>query len=304
MTARLHGLVAATHTPFDAHGDLNLAIVEKQAELMLRYGVAAVFVGGTTGESHSLSLDERLALAKRWSEVVRGTALRLVVHVGSNCLVDAQAMAAQAQSLGAAAIAAVTPCYFKPRSLDTLIACCVPIAAAAPATPFYFYDIPSMTGVQLSMPEFLAAAPQRIPTLAGLKFTNADLMAYQRCLRAENGRFDVPWGTDEYLLAALALGGQGAVGSSYNFAAPLYLRLIAAYTRGDLAAARVEQFRSVELIGLLAGLGYMAAAKTVMGLLGVDVGPARLPHTNLTAEQAARLRTSLEQMGFFDWIRA
>ena len=135
MTVRLHGLVAATHTPFDAHGDLNLAIVEKQAELMLRYGVAAVFVGGTTGESHSLSLDERLALAKRWSEVVRGTPLVLVVHVGSNCLRDARTMAAQAQSVGAAAIAAVTPCYFKPRSLDTLTACCAEIAAAAPATP-------------------------------------------------------------------------------------------------------------------------------------------------------------------------
>lgn len=303
MTVRLHGLVAATHTPFDAHGDLNLAIVEKQAELMLRYGVAAVFVGGTTGESHSLSLDERLALAKRWSEVVRGTPLVLVVHVGSNCLRDARTMAAQAQSLGATAIAAVTPCYFKPRSLDTLIACCAEIAAAAPATPFYYYDIPILTGVLFSMPEFLNVAPARIPTLVGLKFTNADLMAFQRCLRAENGRFDVPWGTDEYLLGALALGAQGAVGSSYNFAAPLYLRLIAAYNRGDLAAARVEQFRSVQLIDLLAGLGYMAAAKTVMGLLGVEVGPARLPNTNLTAEQTTRLRTSLEQMGFFDWIR-
>lgn len=303
MTVRLHGLVAATHTPFDAHGDLNLAIVEKQAELMLRYGVAAVFVGGTTGESHSLSLDERLALAKRWSEVVRGTPLVLVVHVGSNCLRDARTMAAQAQSLGAAAIAAVTPCYFKPRSLDTLVACCAEIAAAAPATPFYYYDIPILTGVLFSMPEFLNVAPARIPTLVGLKFTNADLMAFQRCLRAENGRFDVPWGTDEYLLGALALGAQGAVGSSYNFAAPLYLRLIAAYNRGDLAAARAEQFRSVQLIDFLAGLGYMAAAKTVMGLLGVEVGPARLPNANLTVEQTTRLRTSLEQMGFFDWIR-
>jgi N-acetylneuraminate lyase len=283
MTVRLHGLVAATHTPFDAHGDLNLAIVEKQAELML--------------------LDERLALAKRWSEVVRGTPLVLVVHVGSNCLRDARTMAAQAQSIGAAAIAAVTPCYFKPRSLDTLVACCAEIAAAAPATPFYYYDIPILTGVLFSMPEFLNVAPARIPTLVGLKFTNADLMAFQRCLRAENGRFDVPWGTDEYLLGALALGAQGAVGSSYNFTAPLYLRLIAAYNRGDLAAARAEQFRSVQLIDLLAGLGYMAAAKTVMGLLGVEVGPARLPNTNLTVEQTTRLRTSLEQMGFFDWIR-
>jgi N-acetylneuraminate lyase len=64
------------------------------------------------------------------------------------------------------------------------------------------------------MPEFLAQARDRIPTLAGIKFTNSDLMAYQLCLHADGGRFDVPYGTDEWLLAALALGAQGAVGSS------------------------------------------------------------------------------------------
>ena len=79
MTIQLHGLVAATHTPFDPHGQLNLAIVEAQAEHLLRSGVNAVFIAGTTGESHSLSVDERLALARRWSEVARGSALRLMI---------------------------------------------------------------------------------------------------------------------------------------------------------------------------------------------------------------------------------
>lgn len=303
MTIQLHGLVAATHTPFDAGGELNLAAVEKQAEHLLRAGVGTAFVGGTTGESHSLTVEERLALARRWSSVVRGSALRLVVHVGSNCLADARALAAQAQAVGAAAISALAPSYFKPKSLDVLLACCADIAAAAPALPFYYYDIPVLTGVQFSMPEFLAAA-DRIPTFAGLKFTNPDLMAYQRCLHAQEGRFDIPWGVDEYLLAALALGAAGAVGSSYNFAAPVYLRLWAAFEKGDLAAARSEQYRSVQLIELLAGFGYMGAAKAVMGFLGVDVGPARLPNANLTEEQRGRLRACLERLGFFDWVRA
>src|SRR5947208_724615 len=144
MPMKLHGLVAATHTPFHPDGGLNLAAVEKQAEHLLRDGVAAVFVGGTTGESHSLTVEERLALAKRWAEVVRGSGLRLVVHVGANCLADARALAAQAQEVRADAIAAVAPSYFKPRSVDVLVACCAEIACAAPAVPFYFYDIPSM----------------------------------------------------------------------------------------------------------------------------------------------------------------
>ncbi len=105
MTQQLHGLVAATHTPFSADGQLNLAAIERQAEHLLRAGVETVFIGGTTGESHSLTVDERLQLAQRWSEVVRGSALRVVVHVGSNCLPDCCRLATQAQTLGATAVA-------------------------------------------------------------------------------------------------------------------------------------------------------------------------------------------------------
>src|SRR5437773_1448344 len=65
----LTGLVAATHTPFDSDGNLRLAVVEEQAALLIRDGVSAVFIGGTTGESHSLTLDERLALCARWRDV-------------------------------------------------------------------------------------------------------------------------------------------------------------------------------------------------------------------------------------------
>ncbi len=300
---RLRGLVAATHTPFHADGSLNLAIVEKQCAHLLGNGVTSVFIGGTTGESSSLALDERRLLAKCWMEVARGTAMRVIVHVGANALTDARDLAADAQQLGAHAIAALSPSYFKPRSLDSLVACAADVSAAAPETPFYFYDIPSMTGVSFPMCDFFAQARDRIPMFAGLKFTNPDLMSFQLCLRADGGAWDVPFGCDEFLLAALALGATGAVGSTYNFAAPIYTRLIAAFGRGDLAVAREEQFRSVQLVQLLAGFGFMGAAKAVMTMLGVDVGPARLPNGNPTREQITKLRADLEAMGFFEWIK-
>ena len=303
MNAKLHGLVAATHTPFDAEGRLDPTVVEKQAEHLLRAGVTTVFIGGSTGESHSLTVAERLALAERWAAVGKGSPLKIVVHVGANCLADARTLAGQAQGLGAAAIAALAPSYFKPPTIDALIECCRSVAAAAPAVPFYLYDIPALTGLHFSMPDFLDAAADRIPTLAGIKFSNPDLMAYQRCLRSGGGRFDVPWGIDEYLLAALALGGRGAVGSTYNFAAPIFLRMIRAFEEGDLAAARLEQFRAVRLIGILCEFGYMAAAKAVMGMLGVPVGPPRLPNAALAPGRHEKLEDGLARIGFFDWIR-
>jgi N-acetylneuraminate lyase len=308
MTARtpspLTGLVAATHTPFTPSGALHLAIVEPLAAFLFDHGVKTVFIGGSTGESHSLTVDERRALAQRWCEVTRGTPMRVVVHVGSNCLADARALAAQAATLGASAISALAPSYFKPRSINELTACCAEIALMAPDLPFYFYDIPVLTHVHLSMPDFLDHAVVRIPNLAGLKFTNPDLMAYQLCLHRAGGTFDILWGIDECLLAALVMGGHGAVGSSYNFAAPLYHRLIDAFNTGNLDTARREQFHSVQLIQTLARHGYLGASKAIMAMLGVNVGPVRLPHTNPTAAGRADLQRELEQLGYFEWIRS
>ncbi|MFM8931432.1 MAG: dihydrodipicolinate synthase family protein [Gemmataceae bacterium] len=302
MSVRLVGLVAATHTPFHADGTLNLGAIEKQAGHMIAQRVRAAFVGGTTGESSSLTLLERKALAQRWAEVTRGTPLGLIVHVGSNCVSDARDLAAQAGQLGAMAISAVAPSYFKPANLDLLIDCCAQIASAAPETPYYHYDIPSMTGMHLSMPDFLEQAGAKVKTLAGIKFSNPDLMAYQLCLRAAGGRYDMPFGCDEYILGAMALGCVGGVGSTYNFAAPIYHRLMEAFGRGDLEAARTEQNRSALIVRVLAGHGYMAAAKATMGFLGVEVGGPRLPNASLSAERQSRLRGELEQQGFFDWV--
>ncbi len=178
------------------------------------------------------------------------------------------------------------------------------IASAAPALPFYYYDIPVFTGVTLPSSQFLEKGVQRIPNLAGLKFTNNNMMEYQLCLRAAGGALDVAFGYDEMLLAALAMGARGAVGSTYNFAAPVYHRLIAAFQRGDFDAARQEQFRSVQLIQVAVRYGFMGATKAIMKMIGVDVGPARLPNGNPTAEQVGQLRGDLDKLGFFDWIRS
>jgi N-acetylneuraminate lyase len=299
----LTGLVAATHTPFHADGSLNLAIIEKQAAHLLASGVNYAFIGGTTGESSSLTLEERRALTERWMPVTRGSALKVIVHVGANCLADARSLAAQAQQLGAVAISALAPCYFKPGHVTALVDCMADIAAAAPGLPFYYYEIPVLTGLNLSASEFLAKGSERIPNLAGIKFTSSNLMEYQLCRAFRDGAFDIPFGFDEMMLGALALGATGAVGSSFNFAAPIYLRVMKAFAAGDLKTAREEQLRSVRLIQLLASRGYMGAAKATMKLLGVDVGPARLPNGSLNDEQQKQLRADLEKLGFFDWVR-
>ncbi|MDR2981389.1 MAG: dihydrodipicolinate synthase family protein [Puniceicoccales bacterium] len=297
----LQGLIPATHTPFNDDGSLNLQTVEKQAAHLAANGADTVFIGGSTGESHSLTHEERIKLATRWLEIAKGSSLRVIVHVGGNCLEDVKALSAHAGKNGAHAISALAPCYFKPQNVDALVDWCAAIAASAPALPFYFYDIPVLTGVNLPMVDFLEKGSARIPNLAGIKYTSLDLVQYQQCRLVQNGRFDLPWGVDETLISAMALGATSAVGSTYNFAMPLYKALLDAVKRGDSAAALEAQTRSLRLVMALARHGYMGSAKALMGWLGVPLGPARLPNKTPTASQLTTLRAELEEIGYCEW---
>jgi N-acetylneuraminate lyase len=299
MTPKLHGLVAATHTPFHSDGSLAPEVVPLQAAHLAKNGVGIAFITGSTGEAHSLTRDERLAMFAAWAEAGPANNLRVVAHVGSNCLEDAKAFTAAAADHGFEAVAGLAPSYFKPSRLEALVEWCAEIAAAAPQLPFYYYDIPSLTGVRFDMIDFLTAAAAQIPNLAGIKFTNDDLTTYARCVQFDGGRFDIPWGIDEKLVDALGAGALGAVGSSYNFAAPLYQELTAAFQRGDLDTARALQRQSVELIEALAAIGYFGAAKALMGWLGVPLGPARRPLDNPTPAQLDALRVKLEGFRWF-----
>jgi N-acetylneuraminate lyase len=292
MPGVLSGLIPACHTPFHRDGRLNLATVERQAELFRESGLKGVFVGGTTGEFASLSVQERQALCDRWMDVA-GDSLRIAVHAGHNCRADAIALAAHARGAGAAAVAAMSPSFFKPASVDDLIEFLVPIAAEADPLPFYYYHIPSMTGVRLSASEFLHEARFRIPNLRGLKYSHDDLVDLQKCVASDGGAFDVLFGCDEVLLAGLCLGARGAVGSTYNFAAPHYRRIMRALEAGDLAAAREAQLQAAQLVTTLAGFGFSAASKAVMALIGVDCGPVRAPLRNLSSSELAVLADEL-----------
>lgn len=278
---RLIGLVAAPHTPFHADGSLDPKAIASQCTLLLEAGVRGAFICGTTGESLSLTVAERMTITESWREVAGGK-MPLVVHVGCNSVVDARTLAAHAAKCKVDAIAVMAPNFFKP-SIEELIAFCGHVAEAAPQTPLYYYDIPTMTNVPINTARFLEQGAKSIPTLQGIKFTNGDLMLLQECLALDS--FDIVFGYDELLLAGFTLGVKGAVGSTYNFAAPLYLRLIDAFEHGDLTTARKAQLQSVRMIRDLQHFGFSRASKAMMALIGVDCGPVRLPLKPMTNDE-------------------
>lgn len=300
MNSVLTGLVAAPFTPYKPDGALDVKTVPKLAALLVHNGVGGAFVCGTTGEGQSLSMEERKQLVTAW-RAATPPKLKLVVHVGHLSLGASCALAKHAEESGADAIATIAPSFFKPAGTPELVAWCQQIAAAAPSLPFYYYHMPAMTGVTISATDFLRQAQDKIPTLAGVKFTHEDLLDYGCAGEVAPGRYAMLFGRDEILLAGLSLGATGAVGSTYNYAAPLYLDLIAAFNRGDMLGARKTQAQAREFITVLNQHGGLAAGKLIMKLIGVDCGPVRLPLRQPTAEQERSLRNGLEQIGFFEY---
>ena len=306
---KLQGLVAATYTPFDEADDLNLGQIPAMVDHLVRYEVDGLYVCGSTGEGVSLSSEERRAVAEAYVAAVRKSSadssrtLPVVVQVGHNSLREAQQLAAHAQSIGATAISANAPSYFKVNDVETLVDCMSSIASAAPTLPFYYYHIPVLTGSNVEVLQFLNHASQKIPNLAGVKYTAPTVHGYQDCLRWNDGKSDTLWGSDEMLLSALVVGCEGAVGSTYNVAAPLYQRIIRAFQANDLSLARDLMSRAVEMIRVIYQYPFHSAMKCILAMQGVECGQCRLPQRSITDEEVVSLQQQLESIGFFEWTK-
>ena len=298
MNEKLTGLIAATFTPMHRDGSLNLDLIPAMVDYLLQSGVSGLYVGGSTGEGMSLTTGEREAVAETYVEAAAGR-LPVIVQVGHNSLEESRHLARHAAKLGVTALSATPPCYFRPRSQEVLIECMAEIASAAPEVPFYYYFIPKFCGNGVSMVDFLPAASRRIPNLKGVKFSDLFVADYQSCLDLDKGRFDVLWGCDEMLLSALVVGAKAAVGSTYNFMAPIYCRVMAAFEDGDLAEARTQMSVVLKLMRVMNGryAPLAPAMKFAMSLVGFDCGPCRIPLAAVSDEAAQGLTRDLVALG-------
>ncbi|MFT4538160.1 MAG: N-acetylneuraminate lyase [Planctomycetota bacterium] len=301
MLASMFELIAAPFTPLKADGELNLAAVEPLAAHLKSNRVDGILVAGSTGEGPSLTSEERRKLAQQWVEVGQG--LRVIIQVGHSSPAEAAALARHAQEIGADGVCAAPPSWFPINSADQLTVTCEQIAAGAPELPFLYYHIPALSAVSVPMLQFLDCARGRIPNFAGIKYTHLDPVDFQACMREHGEDVEMMWGCDEALIAGLGMGARAAVGSTYNFAAPIYRQLIAAYNSGDRKLATLCQTRAALLVETLASVGYSGAAKALMSQLGVDCGPVRAPLIAISDDARAKLPGMLRNIGFDDWMR-
>ena len=281
---RFEGLIAAPFTPMDVNGEVVYDQVSVYYDFLEKNKVVGAFINGSTGEGVSLSQKEKMKLVEVWTAKSKEQkSVKVITLVGGTSYKECIENAQHAAECGVDAIALLAPYYFKPAGAKQLAEFVALVAASVPQTPVYFYHIPVLSGCYVSMYDFLQEADSMIPNLAGIKYTHEDFMDFLSCINFANGKYEMMWGRDENMLSALVLGCRSGVGSTFNYAAPLYYQLIEAFDKGDLVAARNLQQMSIDMIRLLGKYGGIATGKAYMKYVGMDCGQFRLPVKNMSA---------------------
>lgn len=297
----MSGLVAAVVTPMDTTGELNLEVVSKVVDHLEKKGITGIYIAGSTGEGMSLTDEERRAVAEAYVLAAKGR-MKSFVQVGHNSLKASAELAGHAEAIGADAVSATPTGYFKVSGEEELVEGLLPIVEAAPKTPFYYYHIPSLSGVTLDPMKLTDRAMGRLPTFCGIKYSDGATLYNLPLLEKGGPGLEFLAGSDEAYLMSVAQGFRAAVGSTYNYAAPLYDNVRAALSVGDFERAQMWQKRALEMIELMFGTCGRASLKVMMQMVGIDCGPVRRPIDPASPEQIAALRKGLEEMGWFEWV--
>jgi len=278
-------------TPFDRDGALDLEAGRRIAAHLVDNGLDALVLAGTTGESPTTTLDEKISLLKAVKEEV-GDRCKLIAGAGTNDTASSIDLARASAEAGADALLVVTPYYSKPSQEGVY----QHFKAVAGATdlPIMLYDIPPRSSIPIEGDTIRRLA--ELPTIRAVKDAKGN-MAESAPLMHETG---LAWysGDDPLNVPWLSLGASGFV-SVVGHAAPQALReLYTSFEEGDLARAR--EINATVLSPLIAAqgrLGGVSMAKAALRLQGIEVGDPRLPVVAPDEQEIEALRRDMEKAG-------
>lgn len=286
------GTVAvAMVTPFDSAGDFDEAASRKLAAHLVDGGCDELVLNGTTGESPTTTVEEKVALIRAVKDEVGDRAV-IVAGAGTNNTRTSIELAKESAKAGADGLLVVTPYYSKP-SQEGLKQHFTAVANATDL-PVILYDIPGRSGIPIK-PDTIRALAEH-PRIKGMKEAKGDL-ASAAALIPETG-LEYYSGDDSLNLPWLAVGACGFISVAGHIAPQLLRELKTSFEAGDLARAREINATLAPLYAAQARLGGVSLSKAALRLQGIEVGDPRLPQVAATPEQVEELRLELEKGGF------
>lgn len=273
-----HGIFTALLTPFDKQDKINEKALRDLVAFNVKMGVRGFYVSGSTGEAFFLSTEER----KQIFRVVRDAApdATLIAHIGSLNEREALELGLYAKGLGYDAISSVTPFYYK-YSFEEIKGYYFRLAEKV-GVPMLIYNIPLFAGVSLNFEQFSDFLSSDL--FLGLKHTSNDFFVLERCKATFPNKLFFN-GFDEMFLSGLAMGADGAIGSTYNFMADKFVAIRDLFLAGEHDKALAMQNEANRIIAALAKVGVMKAEKEILNQFGLDFGVCRHPFGELTEEQ-------------------
>lgn len=291
MMRSFGGTWPALITPSTPEGDVNVTVLRELTEYLLAKEVDGFYLCGSTGEGLFQSVEERKLVVEEVVDQVEGRA-PIIVHVGCVATRDAVELADHAHQVGAAGVSSVLPPITE--SLQSTYLHYRSIAAAVPELSFFPYLYGGQTDAVTLMQELL----QRIPNLAGAKYTGPNMYELKHLVDLGEGDWTIFSGMDEQCLFAAIFGASANIGSTLNFMPGVYREIRKSYERDDLARAQELQIQANRVISVLHSFGFPGALREMMRLVGFDCGQPRLPNPPLPEEKKEQLREALAAVDY------
>ena len=291
--AIFEGAGVALVTPFKANGDVNYDKLEEILEEQIAGGTDAIVICGTTGEASTMSPEEHLSVIKYGCEVVKGR-IPVVAGTGSNCTREAVYMSQKAEEAGADGVLLVTP-YYNKATQNGLIAHFTTIAEAI-KIPALLYHIPGRTGVTMK-PETIVSLCKNVPNIVGVKEASGNFSSIATMMNMADGCIDVYSGNDDQIVPLLSIGGKGVISVLSNVAPKQTHDICQKFFDGDVKGSLQMQLDAIPLISALFSEVNPIPVKAAMNMMGKEVGPLRLPLTEMEDAHKEVLKQAMKSYG-------
>lgn len=288
------GAGVAIITPMHEDGSVNYEKLEEILEFQIANSTDAVIICGTTGESSTMTHGEHLKTIKFAVDKV-AKRVPVIAGTGSNCTETAIMMSKEAASYGVDALLVVTP-YYNKATQKGLIAHYTAIANAVPETPIIMYNVPSRTGCNLQ-PATVAALVKNVKNIVGIKAASGDLSQIAKMMSMAVEDLELYSGNDDQILPIMSLGGLGVISVLSNVAPKQTHDIVMKFMEGDTREAARLQLEAIPLINALFCEVNPIPVKTAMNMMGMEVGPLRMPLCEMEESNKETLAKAMKDYG-------
>lgn len=281
------GACTALVTPF-IDGKVNYPMMEQLLKRQIEAGIQAVVIAGTTGESPTLSDEEKLTLFRRCKSYV-GDQCLIIAGTGSNDTAHCVSLSMSAEEAGADALLVVSP-YYNKATPDGIVMHYLSVCHAV-SLPVIIYNVPSRTGLDIPVSVYQRLA--RVPNIAGVKEASPDIKKIAKIRNACGADFPIWSGNDDLIVPTMALGGKGVISVLSNVKPEETVQMCEAALDGDFETAAELQCNLLPLIDFLFCEVNPIPVKAAMKHIGYDCGVCRLPLCGLSSEKFEKLASVL-----------